>query len=956
MHGYKEHREFKLFKESGIKARVLMLAILPTLLISITLALFFIITRANDLQTSLEQRAKTIARQLAYASEFGLTTGNKIILGRLANITQQGDSDITGLMLFDAENQPSLPTNNSALTQRVIWSEKDIPVEEILIRTETSIKVYVPVTSHSLPLTEYDLTRWLRSGGEQLQLGYVVIEMSTAESELASYKSLLTSFMIIISSIILSILFAMRMAKGVTNPIITMAKAVDNIRQGALSTRVSTHSSGEMKILDEGINAMASSMQKAQEDMQHSIEQATADLTQTLETIEVQNIELDIARKQAQEASKTKSQFLANVSHEIRTPMNGVIGFCNLLLKTDLNDTQKEYMMTIKKSSRGLLTIIDDILDFSKIEAGKMEFETSSISLRSCVEDVLTILAPVANDKNLELVGLVYQDVPDRLSGDSLRINQILTNLINNAIKFTDKGSIVVRVMVEQEYDHELLIKIVVSDTGLGLNNEQQEKLFQSFTQADTTTTRKYGGTGLGLAISKNLVDKMGGEIGIDSVLGQGSDFWFTLKLQLAPGLSNPTLPLSHWKKLETYIYDPHKIANLVTTHHLQEWGFKTNSFENFDTFLAELNKTRIESSILISEKAPLLLISYKDGDDSLERLQNWINKQTNFQGKIIILCPDNFHPEINNQFQYPINKVLTKPLIASKLYSAIEHIYPQQLQEPSDEKLIFIPHKNLNNKIQILLVDDNEANLKLLCALLLDLSFQPVTAKNGFEAVEKSKNQTFDIIFMDIQMPGMDGIEATRKIRTDSINRQTPIIAVTAHAMKGEKENLLSKGLDDYLSKPINEDQLIKCLHHWTSTEITTSNAQQTDPAQAKTDLQDEYHPIDWELCLERANEKQDLAIDMLSMLVKSIPETRLRLKKHYQSQDLPNLIAAVHKLHGATCYTGVAKLKQNCLELEQELKSNGLSDKVASFYQSLIDEMELVEKEYEIVRENFS
>jgi len=523
-----------------------------------------------------------------------------------------------------------------------------------------------------------------------------------------------------------------------------------------------------------------------------------------------------------------------------------------------------------------------------------------------------------------------------------------------------------VRVMIEQESTDELLIKVVISDTGLGLNKAQQEKLFQSFTQADSSTTRKYGGTGLGLAICKKLVTKMGGSIGIDSVLGQGSDFWFTLKLKIAIGKSKINPP-QNWQQREAYIFDPHKIANLVTCHHLQEWGFNTKSSEQFEDYLTSLNTISTSDEMLSSEQIPLLIVSCKYADNTLEKLTDWMQQKINFQGKIIALCSSNEQNEQNRLLSYPISNVITKPLITSKFYGAIEQIFPQQITPEVEESSTLMSKPSLTNQLKILVVDDNEANVMLLCALMEDLSISPVSAINGFEAVELAQKQSFDIIFMDIQMPGMDGIEATRKIRANSMNKQTPIIAVTAHAMKGEKQALMTAGMDDYLSKPIDENQLISCLQHWTSDRLLSKTSDLTLSTEETSvgnhsSQQDEIvddssalsassppTPISWEKCLTLANGKKDLALDMLSMLIKSIPDTRDKLEKHRQSKAVTELVQEVHKFHGATCYTGVVTLKQYCLQLEKELKSNAFSEKAKQDYTKLLVEMALVEQDFE-------
>lgn len=295
------------------------------------------------------------------------------------------------------------------------------------------------------------------------------------------YQVLFACSIIVLIGLGISGIFAFRMGRDVARPILNMAQTVEKIKNGNLNARVYTNAKAELRLLESGINTMAAALKAAHEEMQQSVEQATADLRQTLETIEIQNIELEIARKEAETGSRIKSEFLANMSHEIRTPLNGVIGFINLLMKTKLDGRQKDYLTTIQKSATSLLSIINDILDFSKIEAGKLSLDMVPMDLRECVDDALILMAPAAHDKQLELVPIFYSDVPEKIVGDHLRLKQIITNLVNNAIKFTEEGSVVVRIMLEKDLDETVMVCISVTDSGIGLSLEEQKLLFQRF-------------------------------------------------------------------------------------------------------------------------------------------------------------------------------------------------------------------------------------------------------------------------------------------------------------------------------------------------------------------------------------------------------------------------------------------------------------------------------------------
>src|SRR5690606_14220594 len=389
-------------------------------------------------------------------------------------------------------------------------------------------RILLPILGRHLHLAS------IGPNSNQQQIGWLELELSHEGTLLRGYRSMFTSLMLIGAGLLITAMLALRMSGAISKPLHQIKAAVAQLRDGHLETRLPALGSHEMDELAAGINRMAESLLSAREELQQSIDQATEDVRQNLETIEIQNIELDLARKEALEASRIKSEFLANMSHEIRTPLNGILGFTHLLQKSDLTPRQQDYLSTIERSADSLLGIINEILDFSKIEAGKLILESVPFNLRDLIEETLTILGPAAHAKQLELVSLVYRDTPLSLVGDPQRLKQILTNLVSNAIKFTNEGTIVVRAMVEDERSDRAQLRISVQDTGIGLTEHDLRALFQAFSQADNSLSRQPGGTGLGLVISKRLVEQMGGEIGVDSIPDEGSEFWLSLSLPRA--------------------------------------------------------------------------------------------------------------------------------------------------------------------------------------------------------------------------------------------------------------------------------------------------------------------------------------------------------------------------------------------------------------------------------------
>lgn len=510
-----------MLRRMGIKGRVLLLTLLPTSLMALLLGGYFTWMQLSELQTQLLQRGEMIAEQLAPLVAPALAHNNTDLLERIA--TQSLEQPDVRAVSFLAPDRSSLAHAGPTMLNQPPTGN----------------------SSHLLQRTGNDATRYLlpvfgrhrNLAGELIPdeadrlLGWVEVELSHNGMLLRGYRSLFASLLLIAIGLMCTAALALRISRTINSPIGQIKQAVAQLKDGNLETRLPPLGSQELDQLASGINRMAETLQNAQEELQHSIDQATEDVRQNLETIEIQNIELDLARKEALEASRIKSEFLANMSHEIRTPLNGILGFTHLLQKSELSPRQLDYLGTIEKSADNLLGIINEILDFSKIEAGKLVLDSVPFNLRDLLQDTLTILAPAAHAKQLELVSLVYRDTPLALVGDPLRLKQILTNLISNAIKFTREGTIVARAMIEDEQEDSVQLRISVQDTGIGLSNQDVRALFQAFSQADNSLSRQPGGTGLGLVISKRLIEQMGGEIGVDSTPGEGSEFWISLNL-----------------------------------------------------------------------------------------------------------------------------------------------------------------------------------------------------------------------------------------------------------------------------------------------------------------------------------------------------------------------------------------------------------------------------------------
>lgn len=520
----------------SLRARMMILILAPTVLIGLLLSIFFVVHRYNDLQRQLEDAGASIIEPLAVSTEYGMSLQNRESIGQLISVLHRRHSDIVRAISVYDENNRLFVTSNFHLDPSSMQLGSNVPFpRQLTVTRDGDIMILrTPIISESYSPDESSSSDAKNS---QNMLGYIALELDLKSVRLQQYKEIFISSVMMLFCIGIALIFGWRLMRDVTGPIRNMVNTVDRIRRGQLDSRVEGFMLGELDMLKNGINSMAMSLAAYHEEMQHNIDQATSDLRETLEQMEIQNVELDLAKKRAQEAARIKSEFLANMSHELRTPLNGVIGFTRLTLKTELTPTQRDHLNTIERSANNLLAIINDVLDFSKLEAGKLILESIPFPLRSTLDEVVTLLAHSSHDKGLELTLNIKSDVPDNVIGDPLRLQQIITNLVGNAIKFTENGNIDILVEKRALSNTKVQIEVQIRDTGIGIPERDQSRLFQAFRQADASISRRHGGTGLGLVITQKLVNEMGGDISFHSLPNRGSTFWFHINLDLNPNI-----------------------------------------------------------------------------------------------------------------------------------------------------------------------------------------------------------------------------------------------------------------------------------------------------------------------------------------------------------------------------------------------------------------------------------
>jgi two-component system, NarL family, sensor histidine kinase BarA len=589
-------------------------------------------------------------------------------------------------------------------------------------------------------------------------IGSLEVEMMSSPYLVIHYETILITLTITLICLLMATYLAICLYNAIKSPLNHIQQVIQRLAKGDLSTRVGPQENREFIELADTINDMANSLDIAQQDLQNHINQSTQDLTQTLETIEIKNIELEIARKEAIEGSRIKSEFLANTSHEIRTPLNGILGFVSLALKTDIDEQQRDYLHTIRDSAENLLTVINGVLDFSKLESGKLTLEYAPLSLRQTLDDTLHILAADAHEKNIQLISYVDSKIPNNLLGDSLRLKQILSNLVRNAIKFSTQGSIIVRANSVSLQETHLLVKISISDQGRGLSKAEQANLFKPFTQTDSSASREQEGTGLGLAICKGLVERMKGEIGVESVTEKGSIFWFTAKLGIDKTQSSQlVLPNLHNRPVLLCGANSDSLKQLQSLLH--EWKIPQHTIHEIHDIFPTIRQAKHQHPF------ELMILDIGPSDRSIQPLLlNNISEQLldEFNCSIITCCTAAHQRLFRLENKSNHVTFVQKPIGYEKLLNVL----CEKL------KIILSIYNNENDSIaeknypstRVLLVDDNLANLQLASELLRALNAQVVQASNGPDAIEICKSNSFDIIFMDIQMPGMDGFETTRR------------------------------------------------------------------------------------------------------------------------------------------------------------------------------------------------
>jgi two-component system sensor histidine kinase/response regulator len=636
--------------------------------------------------------------------------------------------------------------------------------------------------------------------------------------------------------------------------------------------------------------------------------------------------DLEEARMEAEAATKAKADFLSTMSHEIRTPMNAIIGFSSLALKTGLDNKQRDYVQKILQSGTHLLGIINDILDFSKVEAGKLSIEHTEFELEKVMENVSNLISEKATAKGLELVFSIGKDTPNYLVGDPLRLGQILVNYANNAVKFTEQGEIVVSVQLEEETESDVLLRFGVRDTGIGLTEEQKGKLFQSFQQADTSTSRKYGGTGLGLAISKKLAELMGGTVGVESEYERGSTFWFTARLGKGIARAKTFVPDPDLRGRRVLIVDDNDMSRVVLGDMLTGMTFIAKDVASGKAALEEIRSAEEGGTpydiVLLDWRMP--------GMDGIETARAIRKLPLDRIPHMVMVTAYGREEVLKEAALAGLEDVLIKPISSSTMFDTMVQVLGGRLARASDEKKETPSLEGVLAAIRgasILLVEDNEFNQQIAMELLTDAGFKVDLAVDGEKAVAMVSKNLYDIVLMDMQMPVMDGVAATREIRKEERFRDLPVVAMTANVMAADIERCMEAGMNDHVGKPIDPDELFGKLLKWVKPSkerpIQEPAMEKATAAEAtKQDGLPDIQGLDAKLGLKRVLGKKDFYLNILQMFVTNQGEAPAKIRQSLDEGDNQTAERLAHTAKGVSGNIGATGLQALAAEVEKAIK----------------------------------
>jgi two-component system, sensor histidine kinase and response regulator len=890
-----------------------------------------VVNQARIIRQSLVDNVDTLASVLAGLSGPPLSLPTQDSVPEILKILRT-DRDVEKGVMFAADGRTIAAYTNLAVTTLM----DDLPDPSIAVRKSghefflqggiLRLKIFHPVILD----------------GKQIGTLYLRLNLANFTRQLShSIVLLLFSLMLIL---LLVLFVSSRLQRLITGPLSALAETARKITEsGDYEIRVERTTDDEIGTVIDDFNTMLDVIKSRDAELlehRHHLERI----------VEKRTEELCQKRDEALAAARAKSEFLANMSHEIRTPMNGIIGVLSLLKGAHLNEEYKRLLQTATRSADSLLLIINDILDFSKIEAGKIDFESIDFDLRDLMEEVTLLFVEAANLKHLNLLCFVPTDVDSRVQGDPTRLRQILTNLLSNAIKFTGKGEVILQVALIRKQHGQQLLRFSVEDTGIGIAADALKNLFQKFTQADGSTTRKYGGTGLGLSVCKQLVELQNGEIGVDSEEGKGSIFWFTLTMQILAG-EIKEIPVDIVRGRRFLIVDDNPTNRLIIEHYLESCHAETFICDAGDQAVAIIRKMAMEGRPVHT----VLLDYHMPSKDGLQLAAEITQEFGQDSPELILLSSESGVRK--KAARAGIRTIIYKPIRLSQFYNALssisrlahETVYNEEKQDTITDP-----------RGRILLVDDEPINQKVGVAILKKFGIDSAVANNGREAVRMNEESHYDLILMDIQMPEMSGFEATEEIRKrERLNglSRIPIIAMTANAMESTREHCLAIGMDDFIAKPIKPDTMMERLQPWLRRFAVISGREETAvPSLEQSSgesglLEKKTTPSsakiwDRDQALQLLGGDETLLRELAGLFLQRNALLLENVDKAIRAKDAAALHEAAHAYKGAVNHFSAAGIKDIVFTLEKKGSAGDLSGTDSLFVQ-LNDGVNLLLKE---------